>query len=91
MNVTVNHDAAGTMYFTPDNIQIPSGNSVTVTMVPPSGASWTIVGVDSRPTATWTSNTAVLTVNDYTINIEASQSTKSGSSTLRVTMGVKEC
>lgn len=89
MNVFVDHDAAGAMYFTPDIITIPTGTTISVTMVPPSGEGWTITGVESRPAATWSSNTATLSVDGYDISITASNSSKSGSSHLRITAGVK--
>lgn len=90
MNVIVNHDVAGAMYFTPDVITVPSGTSISITMVPPSGVNWTITAVQSRPEATWTSDTATLSLADYIIEITASDSSKSGSSHLRITAGVKE-
>jgi hypothetical protein len=91
MNVTVSKDASGATQFSPSTITVPTSTStVSVTMVPPSGASWTIDSVRSYPEATWTSNTAVLGVNDWDITIEASESSQSGSSSLRVTVGVKE-
>jgi hypothetical protein len=89
MNVTVNHDASGVMYFSPDQVTIPSGNStVSVTMVPPSGAGWTITSVSSDPSATWSSNTALLPEGEYRISIEASPSSQNGTSNLLITVGV---
>lgn len=91
MNVTVSKDQSGATQFTPSTITVPSSTStVSVTMVPPSGASWTILSVRSYPEETWTNNTAVLGVNDWDISIEASESSQSGSSNLRIIVGVKE-
>lgn len=89
MNVTVDHDSSGVMFFNPGQVTIPSGNStVSVTMVPPSGASWTITSVSSDPSASWSSNTALLPEGEYRITIEASESSASGGSNLLVTVGV---
>lgn len=90
MNVTVTHDQAGTMIFVPDEITITQGTSISVTMVPPSGASWTITAVESRPEETWSNNTAVLTENLYYISIAASDPPQGGTSTLRISIGVKD-
>lgn len=89
MNIVAEKDSAGTMTFTPDSATIQSGQStVSITMVPPSGASWTITSVSSDPSATWTNNTADLPEGAFDITIEASAAGKSGTSTLRVIQGV---
>lgn len=91
MNITVTHDQAGAMYFVPDAVTVPSSTStISITMVPPSGAGWTITGVSSRPEATWSSNTAVLGVGEYAISVDASDPSKSGTSTLRIAIGVRD-
>lgn len=90
MNVTVTQDPTGAMIFVPDEVEITSGNSISVTMVPPTSAGWTVESVESRPEETWTDDTAVLVEGEYAISIEASDPEKSGTSNLRVTIGVKE-
>lgn len=89
MNVTVDHDNSGTMFFNPDVVTLPTGlSTISITMVPPSGAGWTIDGVSSSPSATWSGNTASLGEGAFDITIDASVQSKSGTSCLRITIGV---
>ncbi len=88
MNIVVMQDAAGGTYFDPAEVECgAAATSISVTMVPPTGASWTITAVASDPSASWSNNTAVLPEGGYYITVTASDSSKSGTSAIRVTGG----
>ena len=88
MNIVVMQDAAGATYFDPAEVEIgATATSISVTMVPPTGATWTITAVASDPSATWVNNTASLPEGGYYISVTASNSSKSGTSAIRVTGG----
>lgn len=89
MNVVVMQDAAGGTYFEPAEVRCgPGATSMFITMVPPSGASWSITAVSSDPSVNWnTNNAADLPLGSYTVHVTASDSSKSGTSTIRVTGG----
>lgn len=88
MIVIFTHDASGACYLDPE---IVYGEApISVTIAPPSGASWTITGVSSDPSASWSGSTASLPEGGYDISVTCSDTGKSGTGSLRVSGGVKE-
>lgn len=91
MNVTAYHDGAGALQFTPNVINVPSiSSTVSVTMVADATEGWSITGVASRPEVTWTNNTATLGVEEWTILLTANPTSQGGTSTLRISVGVRD-
>lgn len=88
MNVVANFGS--TLTLDPDYIDLGSAYSIAVTIVPPSGAGWTVTGVSSDPAKTWVSNTAVLDEGGYYITVETSVQGQSGTAALRVSRGVRD-
>lgn len=86
MNVTASFDAAGSLTLAPDYIDIGSNYSVSVTIIPSSGAGWTVTAVSSNPSETWTNNTATLEEGGYDITVTTSTNTV-GTSSIRISRG----